>query len=160
MLFLAFSFVAQRTISQGLYHARNSFSLLTRSSCFAASSKRSEVYKLVAPEQAWNMDGSSSHKPPKGSPSWIGHWQKETGETKNICSYADCINPATVGGHVCTIKLGVCIVPICRQCNHPGNTKRYQSEKGNHSLLREGTTVYPITPTVDMECATRRKRKD
>ena len=103
---------------------------------------------------AWNADGTGSDRPERGS--WIQLWEDMTGRNRGACAYAGCWRAAEDGGHVWMKMKGLCIVPICRQCNSVTNTDRMQQQDGQHSQLRAGITVVRLAPTPEMRHADRR----
>ena len=119
------------------------------------------VYICRQRTKAWNVDGSSTQRPPFGG-SWIGFWKDITNEVdtrgggeRGRCSYDDCSRPANIGGHLWIMRHGVYITPICEECNDVENEARFQT--GN-SHLREGSVVVAVEYTEDMLNAERRFR--
>lgn len=111
--------------------------------------------KLTSRTHAWNVDGSSSDKPPYGT-SWIRHWEKQTGLVRSACAYDGCRRKATHGGHVWIKLRGVHLAPICAPCNSTRNADRMQHEKGRHSYLSAGTVVVHMRHTTEMQWSERR----
>jgi hypothetical protein len=119
--------------------------------------ERGEIIQIQKRMQAWNIDGISSHRPK--SSSHIKDWGRATGSPRHICAFEDCncTDPSSlVGGHVCVPTIGVCIVPICRQCNYFRNSLRFQDTNGNNSYLRAYSELMKTDFTMDMKSATRR----
>mmetsp|Transcript_18344 Transcript_18344/g.35051 ORF Transcript_18344/g.35051 Transcript_18344/m.35051 type:complete len:274 (-) Transcript_18344:49-870(-) len=109
------------------------------------------VYTLPHDMKAWNVDGSASDKAGYNR-SWISVWEETTGKMPGRCSYSDCHNHATVGGHVWIARSGVHLAPICTSCNHPQNVQRMQ---GANAFLRAGTWIFKKDYTNDMAQAPR-----
>ena len=106
--------------------------------------------------EAWNVDGSANdYRYEEIGKSWICFWERLTFRRRSVCSYEDCDQHASCGGHVWIRKKGIHIVPICASCNHCDNEHRMQSDD-NTSLLRRGTLAVAIVPTCDMIYAERR----
>jgi len=118
------------------------------------------VIKLSGSPQAWNIDGSCSDKlvdeDGNNKISWIKFWEIETGVSRTLCSYSDCKEEATCGGHIWVKNKGVVISPICSGCNHPSNVERQQNIDGDNSTLRKNQIVVKVEMTEDMFCAERR----
>lgn len=112
------------------------------------------VERLFRAWPAWNVDGSSCDLLEWGS--WIGLWEELTGQQRGRCAYQGCTRNAQHGGHVWLKRRGLCIVPICRQCNSSANTARMQQADGQHSKLRAGCSVVRLEPTAAILGAARR----
>ena len=68
-----------------------------------------------------NVIGSSRFPKPKGYDSWLDYWEKQMGFKVSYCSASDCIEKATVGGHVqkaYSSDQRWYIVPLSESCNH------------------------------------------
>ena len=114
------------------------------------------VVHLCDYAEAWNVDGSASDfRCEEIGKSWIRFWEHLTSRRRSVCSYEDCNQQASCGGHVWIRKQGIHIVPICARCNNCNNECRMQS-CDNIPLLRRGTLAVAITPTQDMIYAERR----
>ena len=114
------------------------------------------VVHLCDYAEAWNVDGSASDfRCEEIGKSWIRFWEHLTSRRRSVCSYEDCNQQASCGGHVWIRKQGIHIVPICARCNNCNNECRMQS-CDNIPLLRRGTLAVAITPTRDMIYAERR----
>jgi hypothetical protein len=113
-----------------------------------------EVVVLNSAVNAWNVDGSSDDTLEDST--WIRYWEKETGQTRGVCSFAGCKRLATVGGHVWIQRRGVHLTPICSGCNYWENASRMQDAEGNHSQLRVGLHVIPRKMTAGMKQTQRR----
>jgi len=100
---------------------------------------------------AWNVDGSGTNKLYRKS--WIRFWEEQTGLRRNKCSYQGCSRRGEHGGHLWLKGLGVAIAPICRRCNHPHNTARWQ---GGGSFLAAGSAVVHMRMTRTMITAPRK----
>ncbi|KAG7374867.1 hypothetical protein IV203_013962 [Nitzschia inconspicua] len=112
-----------------------------------------KIVCLDTDQNAWNIDGSASDRPPYQS-SWIREWEEATDQARGYCSYVGCKNMAVDGGHVWISRLkSVYIAPICKKCNYYENTRRQQ---GSKSKIRRGTTLLQRPYTSDMLNAPRR----
>jgi hypothetical protein len=119
--------------------------------------ERGGIIQIQKRVQAWNIDGSSSHRPK--SSSHIKDWENATGSLRSNCSFEDCncTDPSSlVGGHVRVLGIGMCIVPICRRCNYFRNSLRFQDTNGNSSYLRAYSELMKTDFTTDMKNAPRR----
>ena len=103
--------------------------------------------------RAWNIDGSSTHKPPQYGYSWIQWWEYKTQSRRGMCSFHGCRHQAKHGGHVWIKQMGPTIVPICPSCNKPDNTDRMQN---SNAYLRSGVKAVKIRMTRDMKTCVRR----
>lgn len=105
-----------------------------------------EIFKLDGQFPAWNIEGSSDDIPPKGF-SWISWMEHITGKRRGRCSYMDCNEYATCGGHIWVKQIGCCIAPICSGCNYHSNSNRQQ---GSNSTLRQGIVIIKRNMTPGM----------
>jgi hypothetical protein len=107
----------------------------------------SQIFELDGKFPAWNIIGSSDALPPMGF-SWITWAEYLTGKTRGRCSYNDCNNYATCGGHLWIKTLGCCIAPICSSCNYSENPSR---KKEGNSILRNKIYVIKVDMTDGMK---------
>ena len=112
-----------------------------------------DAYMLEHPIYAWNVRGSSTHKPE--SSSWIREWEEKTGLSREVCScaYDGCTCTNVVGGHIWLKGLGPHIAPICQRCNNVQNYTRTRATDGHHSLIKAGTAVFKTEYTKGMKAA-------
>ena len=83
---------------------------------------------------AWNVLGSSTHKPELSS--WIKDLEAKTGLNRAVCSYNGCTCAEDiVRGSVWLKCKGAFVAPICRRCNHWRNFNRARATNGDHSSL-------------------------
>jgi len=105
---------------------------------------------------AWNMDGSSSAKPPT-TKTWIREYEVGTGSVLSACAFEGCERRAAHGGHVwirgVSDERKCWIAPICAECNDPKTDERRQ---GGNSRLRANIYVLRTDVTDDMRNAMRR----
>jgi len=109
--------------------------------CFIFSTKRIERRSTMVVYVANAPGGDYDSTEPSGYDSWIDYWNKlrypnrdkQAGQCRNCQKKTDDL----IGGHVeCCEKgmdgqwhyakaKGIFIVPLCKECNHPDNTKPF-----------------------------------
>ena len=119
--------------------------------------REGECWVLDKDKRAWNVDGSTSDRPPSPFSSWIKYWEGVTQRKRGFCSYKYCHNEADVGGHIWIARHRVFLAPICGNCNDWENESRRQ---GGGSCLKAGTAVVKVRVTNDMMTAERRYADD
>ena len=122
-----------------------------------------ETVKLDVATRAWNVDGSAGARAASGL-SWIAEAERVTGRQRGRCAYDGCDARAEHGGHVWIAGVSTrgadakcALVPICANCNWPGNTRRMQN---GGSYLRAGVVATAVEMTPEMLNARRRFARD
>ena len=82
----------------------------------------------------WKNKGGTSQLPSCGCGSWKNHWLNDSGrDWPRECSCDGCHGKAEDGGHIVSATNGrgdVYIVPMCKSCNSPYNTKSFFLKPG------------------------------
>lgn len=113
-----------------------------------------QVVSFAVLVEAWNVDGSSSAKPPSfRGDTWLAWTCRETGRGPGNCAYAGCERRAQVGGHIWVKGNGVYVAPICRPCNSPDNIFRMQ---GAGAMIKAQKLLTACEYTDDMARMPRR----
>ena len=71
-----------------------------------------------------------------GCPSWIAHWRKHSGSTRNTCMAIGCQEEAVVGAHVHEPKRKThYIIGLCKSHNHPSNAEAFDVDERTRWVL-------------------------
>lgn len=77
-----------------------------------------------------NIKGTSDRKPYGEYDSWLDFWEKKKDDLSFTCSCKGCKELAEVGGHVQkhgnNTRNYWYIIPLCKKCNNPYNTKPFE----------------------------------